>query len=82
MNSVARGALASSVAVTIGAALLLLSVALTGEELSFEAAVRSCFRSGGVLLAVGVFALVTGLLVALKSTPSASEPSRRGRWRS
>jgi hypothetical protein len=71
----------SSVAAAIGAALAVLSVLLTGKELSLEAAVRSCLRSSGALLAVATLALVAGLVVALRPSPSSGESNRRKRVR-
>ena len=67
MRAIVRAVLLSSVAVTLAATLLVLSVALAGQEITFETAVRSCIRFGGVLLAVAALAFVVGLAVAAKS---------------
>jgi protein-S-isoprenylcysteine O-methyltransferase Ste14 len=77
MKPIVRGALVTGVAVTLAVALLILSVALTGEELTLEASFRSCVRSGGVLLAVAAVALVAGLVIALRGVPSVREADRR-----
>jgi hypothetical protein len=49
MTLIVRRAVVSIIAVTAGAALLLLSVALTGEGLAFGGIIRSCIKPEGVL---------------------------------
>jgi hypothetical protein len=61
--------LSSAIAVTLVAALGLLAVALTGNELTLEAAVHSCVQSGGTILAIGIFALLAGFVVAFTGLP-------------
>ncbi len=57
-------ALRAIIAVSIVAALGLLTVALLGTETSLAAVVRSCIQTGGSLLAVGIVALLAGLVLA------------------
>ena len=79
MTPIVRRALFSSVAMTIGAALLVLSVALMGEGLAWAAVVRSCIRLEGALLPMGVLALIAGLVViALTATELQESRQRKG----
>ena len=52
------------IAVSIAAALGLLTVALLGTGTQLAAVVRSCVQTGGSLLAIGVVALLAGLVLA------------------
>jgi len=67
MRPIVRATLFTSLAVALAATLLVLSVALTGQELTLEAALRSCIKSGGLLLAVAALALVAGLALAARA---------------
>ena len=73
MNPGRRLVLMLPTAAVLATALLLLAVALVGEELSLSQAIRSCIQSGGVLLALGVFALVAGLVTVLLAIRSRSD---------
>ena len=65
------------VAATLGVALLVLAVALTGQELSLARAIRSCIQADGALLAVGVVALVAGLLTVTWGFGLSVRPHRK-----
>ena len=78
MIAVQRGALAAAVSVTLTAALGLLALALAGTELTLESVVNSCVRSGGIVLAIGVVALLVSFVVAFRSLPvRGANPGRR-----
>ncbi len=65
------------VAATLGVALLVLAVTLTGQELSLARAIQSCIQSGGTLLAVGVLALIAGLLTVAWGLGLSIRPHRK-----
>ena len=77
MNRLRRTLLVVPLAAGLSSALLVLAVALTGQELSLARAIRSCIQSGGVLLAVGVVALVAGLVATAWSLGLSIHPYRK-----
>jgi signal transduction histidine kinase len=77
MNRGRKTFLLVPVAAVLGVALLVLAVALTGQELGMSRAIRSCIQSGGTFLAVGVLALVAGLVIVAWGLGLSIRPHRK-----